>query len=120
MITIRKATEDDCILFFLCRYGVDNPDAPPYKEHIKWYKHNYKKDFYVVCRKDAGIGYIRLDKDKYISIAFCPWEMHKGNGKVALCFLVENYCNLKAKIHETNMPSRMLFEKFPQIEVELI
>ena len=120
MITIRKAKEDDCILFFLCKYGINNPDAPQYVDHCKWYEQNYKKDFFVVCRKDAGIGYIRLDKDKYISIAFYPWERNKGNGKVALCFLTENYCNLKAKIHEHNIPSIKLFEKFPQIEVEII
>lgn len=110
-------------VFYAARYseeGIKNSVGNlilTYMEHHRWYSNQNMNDMYLIFHINY-VGYVRIDLNRYISIAMCTGEYNKGYGTFALTELTQKYDNLKAKINVNNIPSIQLFKKFTKIKVE--
>lgn len=130
MITVRLATKNDCLDFFILsnmdyvRAVSFNKEKISWESHVEWFSKNLLDSnvrFYVI-EDENFIGYIRLvieHNRAIVSIDVLAEYQKKGYATQALGQLIrENNFNFAALVMKGNTASQKLFERLKFLKTE--
>ena len=126
MAFLRKATQDDCELFFNwaneaeTRLNAVNTGLILWNDHIAWFSkriHSSETKLYVLINGNIPVGQVRIEKEQehyVITYSIDKQFRRQGFGKEAIGLLLKLQPDksFKAVVNIENDPSVKIFEKY--------
>jgi len=124
-VRMRRATEDDVMLYFewandpAVRQNAIHTAQIAFEDHRKWFTnklHDPNSKLFVFYNDQDNLGQLRLDKEgEFWIISYTVDERFRGQGwgKIIVQQIVRNFpqLSMKALVKEGNIPSIKIFEK---------